>query len=70
MSVLRVPLHDQTVGLNFFEETEWEKIEINDILNMGRYDVEVIQDDIEKCMDLIQVITYLAGYCCFAVSKK
>ena len=70
MSVLRIPLHDQNVSLNFFEETEWEKIENNDISNMEKYDVEVTQGDIEECMDLIQVITYLAGYCCFAVSKK
>lgn len=70
MSVLRIPFHNQSVDLKDFEEAKWEKMDNNDLLNIHRFDIEVTQDDIEKCMEYLQVITYLAGYCCFAVSKK
>lgn len=34
------------------------------------FHVDVTEDDIEKSMDVLSVITYLAGYCCFSVLKK
>ena len=32
--------------------------------------MDVTEDDIVKAVEYEQVITYLAGYCCFTVSKK
>ena len=34
------------------------------------FDINVDQDDIENCVDLLPVLTYLAGYCVYGVSKK
>lgn len=31
---------------------------------------EVTQEDISRCDDYLPVITYLSGYCCYAVHKR
>ena len=67
MSVLRIPFHNQCI---VFEEANWEQMESNDLVNLHRFDVDVTQTDIESCMGYLQVLIYIAGYCCFAVSKK
>lgn len=69
-SVLRIPFHNKSVELNVKQETNWEKMDNEDFITKLIFDLEVTQDDIEKCIDVLPVITYLAGYCCYAVSKK
>ena len=71
MSVLQrnLPLNDQKVVLKSFE-TNWDGMEKalqSDILS---YNITVSESDIEKCKDVLPVIVYLAGYCCFAIFKK
>ena len=39
-------------------------------VNVDSFDADVSQDDIDKCIDLFPVITYLAGYCVYALVKK
>lgn len=70
MSVLSIPFHNKSVELNISQETNWDKMNNEDCITKLTFDLEVTQDDIEKCTDVLPVITYLAGYCCYAVSKK
>ena len=70
MSVLSIPFHNKSVELNISQETNWDKMNNEDCITKLTFDLEVTQDDIEKCTDVLPVITYLAGYCCYTVSKK
>lgn len=45
-------------------------MENKELCNLDEFDIEISQDDTEKSLELLPVITYLAGYCCFVVTKK
>ena len=35
-----------------------------------KFRINVKEDDVNKCIEILPVILYLAGYCCYAVFKK
>ena len=39
-------------------------------LNVNKYRIYVKDDDVNKCREVLPVIIYFAGYCCYAVLKK
>lgn len=70
MSVLKIPLRNQNVDLSDLKETKWEKMYNDDLSNYNNFTVEITENDIEKTMEYLPVLTYLAGYCCYVVTKK
>ena len=39
-------------------------------LDVNKFRIDVKEDDVNICKDVLPVISYLAGYCCYAVFKK
>ena len=70
MTVLRIPFYDKNIELGKFEEADWECMNNQESVNVDSFDADVSQDDIDKCIDLFPVITFLAGYCVYALVKK
>lgn len=68
---LGLPIQNQKVIFKNFQENI-DEVQTDDHLDIGSYHkyVEVSQEDIDKCNDCLPVIVYLAGYCCYAVTKK
>ena len=73
-SVLKqsLPFHNQNVVLKNFEVTNWEELKKCEQLDLCvcNLDVSVCEKGIDNCNDILLVMVYLAGYCCFAVLKK
>lgn len=64
-------LHQGSINLKNLGETNWEGLENQDNLRVEDLGLlDVTREDTEKCKDVLAVITYLAGYCCYAVCKK
>ncbi len=72
MSVLQLslPLNNQNVNLKNFDETNWDDMERNCKLDLHKITIDVSENDIKRCKEFLPVVTYLAGYCCYAVYKK
>ena len=72
MSVLKMalPIQDKTVILSKFEETNWEMMESKECPEHYEVNINVTNFDFDKCKDILPVIVYLAGYCCYTVNKK
>ena len=39
-------------------------------LDVYKFRIDLKEDDIIKCREVISVIQYFAGYCCYVVFKK
>ena len=39
-------------------------------LDMYKFRIDVKEEDVNKCQEVLSVILYLAGSCCYAVFKK
>ena len=63
-------LQQGSIDLMNLGDTNWEDFETIHDLHAPWLSLEVTSEDISKCKDILAVITYLAGYCCYAVSKK
>ena len=48
------------IDLKNFQEPNWDEI----------IEEQKLEDDINKCREVLPVILYLAGYCCYAVFKN
>ena len=72
MSVINMvlPLHDKKVILKHFEEPLWDKMECNGLSEGFEVYINIKNSDIKLCENVLPVIVYLAGYCCYAVNKK
>ena len=51
-------------GPNWDEVTDEQKLDVN------KFRIDVKEDDVNICKDVLPVISYLAGYCCYADFKK
>lgn len=73
MSVLQknLPINNQKVVIRELS-TEWEEMEqVSQVKDKQKFsEMTVTEDDVKKCEELLPVIVYLAGYCCYAVCKK
>ena len=59
MSISTLPLCNQNGNLISFEKTLWAKMENNGLVHLHKFDLEVTKDNFEKCIDLLQVLTFL-----------
>lgn len=72
MSVLRLtlPINEKVVPLKLFGETNWEGMENHSLRDLHKLNVEVVKNDFDNCEDVLPIIVYVAGYCCYTVCKK
>ena len=55
MSVLKLKFHDRTIELNNFDTSNWENMENTEMVNLCEFDIEITQEDIEKCLIFSQL---------------
>ena len=51
-------------------EPNRDKVTEEEKLDVYKFKIDVKEDDFNKCGEVLPVILYLAGYCCYVVSKK
>ena len=56
--------------MNNLQEPNWDEVTTKQKLDEYKYRIDVKDDDVNKCREIISVIIYFAGYCCHAVLKK
>lgn len=72
MSVLErnLTINDKKIVLRDFQ-TNWEGLEnVSHSDEIDKFNITVAKEDFEKCKNVLPVIVYVAGYCCYAVFKK
>ena len=68
LSVLKIKLHHKEVDIPTFD-TDWCQFH-DDRHNINTVSVTITINDLSAPQDYMPVITYIAGYCCYAVTKK
>lgn len=72
LSVLKLslPINNRTIELKNLKETNWDEMTREQELHVYKFNIDVTEDDVNQCKEVLPVILYLAGYCCHAVFKK
>lgn len=69
LTALKLDLNSETVTISDFS-LDWAEFQENSLLIARDWKVSVSDDDLEKSIQYLPVITYLAGYCSFSVNRK
>ena len=69
LSVLKLKLDSKEITLSNFK-LDWKDFSQETGCDSINFSVELSSEDRDSAREYIPVITYIAGYCCFAVSKK
>ena len=67
LSVLKLSLKGKDITLEDFS-CEWDNFESNTWFSS--FPVTIDTDDVEKGKQYLPVLTYIAGYCCYSITKK
>ena len=74
LTVLKLSLsHNQQyikIDLNNLQELNQDKVAKKQKLDVYKFRIDVKDDDVNKCREVLPVTIYSAGYCCYAVLKK
>ena len=72
MSVLELslPLNNKRIDLKNLQDTNWDEMTLMQKLDLHKFNIDITYNDVDECRDVLPVIIYLAGYCCYAVFKK
>ncbi|XP_064120459.1 uncharacterized protein LOC135225155 [Macrobrachium nipponense] len=62
-------LDGKPVKLSQFDESKWDEMKPNVQENLA-IDVNVVKRDFDECEEVLPIIVYLAGYCCYTVDKR
>ena len=69
---LNIPFNQQCIKIDSknLQEPNWDEVTEEQKLDSYKVRIDVKEDDINKCREVLPVILYWAGYCCYAVFKK
>ena len=72
LSVLKLSLslNNLSIDLTNLPEANWDEMTAEQILDINKFDIDVTDDDINQCREVLSAILYFADYCCIAVFKK
>ena len=74
LSVLKLSLafNQKYIKIDFenLQEPNWDEVTEEQKLDVYKFRIDVKEDDINKCREVLPVIIYLINYCCFVVFKK
>ena len=74
LSVLKLslPFNQKYIKIDFknLQEPNWDEVREERKLEVYKFRIDVKEDDINKCREVLLVILYLASYCCCVVFKK
>ena len=68
---LSLPFNQQYIKIDLknLQEPNWDEVTKEQNLDVNIFRIDV-KDDINKCWEVLPVIVYLAGYCCYAAFMK
>ena len=66
---LNLPFNKQSIKIDLknLQEPNWDEVTEEQKLDVYKFRIDVKEDDINKCREVLTVILYFAGYCCYAV---
>ena len=69
---MHLPFNKQCIKIDLknLQEPNWDEITEELKLDSDKFRIDVKEDDINKCREVLPIILYLADYCCNAVFKK
>ena len=69
---LRLPLNQQCIKIDFkiLQGPKWDEVIEEQKLDVYKFRIDVKEDDMNKYREVLPVILYLAGYCCYVVFLK
>ena len=72
LSVLKLslPLNNQSISSMNLQEVNWNEMTEEQNLDVYKFNIDVTDNDIHQCKEVLPIIIYLAGYCCNTISKK
>ena len=72
LSVLKLslPLNNQSINLMNLKEVNWNEMTEEQNLDVYKFNIDVTDNNVYQCKEVLPNIIYLAGYCCYAVLKK
>ena len=73
LSVLKLsfPFNQQCIKIDLknLQEPNWDEETEEQKINVYKFRIDK-EDDVNKCIEVLPVILYLVGFCCYAVFKK
>ena len=70
MSILKIPINNREIEIKHFEEISTEDENMENAENKCVQSIEIDEGDIQNCDEVIPVIAYIAGYCCYKINNK
>ena len=69
---LSLPLNQWYIKIDLknLQELNWDEVTEEQRLDVYKLRIDVKEDDVNKCIEVLPVILYLANYCWYAVFKK
>ena len=69
---LNLPFNQQCIKIDLknLQELNWDEVTEEQKLDSNKFRIDVKEDDINNCREVLPVILYFAGNCCYAVFKK
>ena len=69
LSVLKLslPLNYQSINLMNLQEVNWNEMTEEQNLDVYKFNIDVTDNDVHQCKEVLPIIIHLAGYCCHAV---
>lgn len=69
---LNLPFNQQCIKIDLksLQEPNWDEVTEEEKLYIYKYRIDVKEDDVNNCREVLPVILYLASYWCNAVFKK
>ena len=71
LSVLKLNLPlNQSINLMNLPEVNWNEMTEEQNLDVYKFNIDVTDNDVHQCKEVLSIIIYLAGYCCYAILIK
>ena len=69
---MNLPFNKQSIKIDLknLQEPNWGEVIKEQKLESYKFRIDVKEDDINKCREVLPIILYLADYCCYAIFKK
>ena len=69
---LSLPFNQKCIKIDLkdLQEPNWDEMTEEQKLCAYKFRIDVKEDDINKCREVLPVMSYLAGYCCYVDFKK
>ena len=49
------------------QEVNWNEMTEEQNLDVYKFNLDVTDNDVHQCKEVLPIIIYLSGYCCYAV---